>query len=320
MGRYWTVALLAVGMAVVGQAQAGGKKEKPDKEIRIQGKLTKDDPRDRVRNAASKVYPVTLKRGKTYTIDMVSTQFDSYLRLEDARGKELAQDDDSGGNLNSRIIFACQADGEYKVICTAFNAQGMGDYVLTVKTSGQVQQVTSAHVLMLGKPAPDFQADFAVGGKAGKLSDLKDRVVLLQFWTVRDAGTPASFPKLRAWHKAHKEEGLEVVGVTFYQIDIGQKVGFDKTTGKIKAVEESSAGSEQTMLREFAAHHQLDYLLVALAKTEALKAFDAYAVNGFPQFVLIDRRGVVRLIRVGEGEGNIATVEAEIKKVLAEKN
>src|SRR6266542_4412649 len=104
MGRYWTVALLALALVAANLAQAGGgKKDKVDKEINIKGKLTKDDPKDRVRNAASKVYPVTMKRGKTYTIDMVSTQFDSFLRLEDAKGTELAQDDDSGGNLNARI-------------------------------------------------------------------------------------------------------------------------------------------------------------------------------------------------------------------------
>jgi hypothetical protein len=37
-----------------------------------------------------------------------------------------------------------------------------------------------------------------------------------------------------------------------------------------------------------------------------------------PQLVLIDRKGIVRLIDVG-GEKSSATVETEIKKLLAEK-
>jgi thiol-disulfide isomerase/thioredoxin len=322
MGRYWTVALLAL-LPAAGLTQAGGKGVKAVKvvkELRYTGKLTNDDPKDKVRNAASKVYPLVLQRGKTYTIDMVSTQFDSFLRLEDARGQQLAQDDDSGGNLNARIMFNCQADGEYKVICTAFSPQGVGDYVLTVKLAGQVDQPSSAHTTMLNKPDPDFQADFALSGKARKLSDLKGKVVLLQFWTVRSEPSIAAFPKLSAWRKALKDDGLEVVGVTFYHHEIGQKLGFDKESGKLKAVDEASKGSEQTMLRDFAAHHKLDHPLWVLNKDEALKAFDVYAVNALPQFVLIDRQGKVQLIRIGEGEGTIAAIAEELKKRLAEKD
>ena len=43
---------------------------------------------------------------KRYTIDMESSQFDSYLRLEDAKGKAIAEDDDSGGSLNARALFS----------------------------------------------------------------------------------------------------------------------------------------------------------------------------------------------------------------------
>ena len=33
---------------------------------------------------------------KTYVIDLESSDFDAYLRVEDAAGKALAQDDDGG--------------------------------------------------------------------------------------------------------------------------------------------------------------------------------------------------------------------------------
>jgi hypothetical protein len=35
---------------------------------------------------------------------------------------------------------------------------------------------------LVGKPAPDLQGDFAVNGKPVHLSDLKGKVVLLDFW------------------------------------------------------------------------------------------------------------------------------------------
>src|SRR5262249_25886133 len=107
MVRYWTIALVVLLAAGAGVAQAGGK----EKDIVIQDKLTKDDKKDTKRQFACKIHVVPMKAGSVYTIDMVSNEFDAYLRLEDSSGKELAEDDDSGGNLNARIIFNCTKDG-----------------------------------------------------------------------------------------------------------------------------------------------------------------------------------------------------------------
>ncbi len=313
MARYGFMALLVLATAA-GVAPAGGKGEK---ELRFEGKLTQDDPKDRKQNAAFKVHMVKMTAGVNYQIDMVSTQFDNYLRLEDKAGKELAFDDDSGGMQNARIIFNCQKTGEYKIICTAYNANGMGAYVLTVKNTGAAAKLVTAHSALVGKEAPDFRGDFGLNGQVRRLADLKGKVVLLNFWAVFSPASSSVFPKLREWHKAHKAEGLEVVGVSFYNYENGQHIGFDKKTGKLTKLEESDQKSERAVLKDFAAYHKLDYLLMVLPKEEALRAFNDYFVNGMPQFVLIDRRGNVRFIIVGER--NLAALEPELKKVLAEK-
>ena len=319
MLRYAAVALLTLVSLRAGLAQAGGKAKIQEKDLKIEGKLTKDDPLDRKRNSAHKVYPVKMKGGSVYQIDMVSTQFDSYLRLEDNGGNELAEDDDGGGNLNARIVFTCPKDGEYKVIATAFNPNGVGMYTLTVKKQGAAAKITSAHTALIDKTAPDFAGDFAVNGKAGKLSELKGKVVLVEFCNVRDADCLATFPKLRDWYKAHKAAGLEIVGATIYNGDIGQYFALDKGTGKLTRLDKGTKETEHALMRDFAAYHKLDYRLMAVPLTDALKAFDAYAVNGLPQFVLIDRRGVVRSIRAGATEGTLTALEGELKKLLAEK-
>lgn len=319
MVRYCAVALLLLAPTAAGAAQAAADKGKPEKDLKFEDKLTKDDPAEpRRQNAPRKVFPVKMKAGRTYTIDMVSAQFDSYLFLEDGKGNELAQDDDSGGMLNARIIFNCPADGDYKVICTAYNTNGAGMFTLTVKTAGAVKQ-TSAHTLLMDKAAPDFQGDFAVNGKAGRVSDLKGKVVLLQFLDVRSAECAGTFPRLSAWSKTHKAAGLEVVAVTYYSSDIGQRLAFDPKTGQFKHVAEAGRESDRALLKQFAAHHKVDYLLTALPMEEALKAFDAYAVNGLPQFVLIDRKGMVRSVQRNPGENAAAGLEADLKKLLAEK-
>jgi thiol-disulfide isomerase/thioredoxin len=317
MVRYWAVALLALVPATAGVARAGGKGA--EKELVFKGKLTRDDPRDKRRNAPCKVYTVPLKAGSTYTIDMKSREFDSYLFLEDKDGKQLDEDDDSGGNLDARIIFNCTKDGDYKIVCTAFSEQGAGSYTLTVKKSGVAPKNASAHAALVGKAAPDIQAEFAVNGPAVKLSDLKGKVVLLAFWEVTSGPSVATLPRLRDWHKAHKADGLEVVGVTYYHYEVGQKLGFDKAAGKLTKLDKATKETEQEMLKDFAAHHKLEHLLLLLPLADALKTYDTYVVNGLPQFVLIDRAGVIRSIRVGEDANTAAALEGEIKKALAEK-
>lgn len=319
MLRYWLIPLVAVVLLAAGAVQAGGAKgDKGDKDVRIESKLTNDDPKDKKRDAASKVHIVKMKAGKTYTIDMVSKEFDAYLRLEDKDGKELDEDDDSGGDLNARIIFNCQKDGEYRIICTAYAAQGMGNYVLTVKMSGNAAKLVTSHESMVGKPAPDFAADFVLNGKAKSLADLKGQVVLLEFWAVGSDQCAEVFPLLREWDEKYRKAGLAVVGVTYYQSDIGHKHGFDGSTGKLTKVDKADRASDRALLKEYAKHHKLDHLLLTLTKDDALKTFADYGVNGVPQAVLIDRQGNVRLVVVGMGK-NSSGLDPEIKKLLDEK-
>jgi hypothetical protein len=63
---------------------------------------------------------------------MKSCQFDSYLYLEDTNGNVLAEDDDSGGNLNARIIFTPTYTGTYNVVATSFNAGATGAYTISI--------------------------------------------------------------------------------------------------------------------------------------------------------------------------------------------
>jgi peroxiredoxin len=317
MARFWLAALLALVPAGTGVAQVATKQEREIK--RINAKLSLQDPRDTRRDAPCKIYSQRMSAGKVYTIDMVSSQFDAYLRLEDQKGNQLDEDDDSGGGLNARMVFNCSRDDEYKIICTSFNAQGEGNFTLTVKESMQTVRLGTPHQALVGKAAPDFEGDFAVNGKPVRLSDLKGKVVLLAFWEVQSGPSVTAFPRLRDWHKAHHAEGLEVVGVTYYNFEIGQKLGFDKENGQLKRLDHADRATEQAMLQAFAAHHKLDFRLMVLPREDAIDTFDAYAVNGLPQFVLIDRRGNIRLIRVGEDAATATALTNEMKKLLAEK-
>ncbi len=97
----------------------------------IKGTLSIDDPPDQFRDLPGKVYTVDLKKGKTYVIDLISGQFDVYLLLQNAGGGLIAQDDDSGGNLNSRLRFQPPEDGRFRLVASTFSGQ-VGPYTLRV--------------------------------------------------------------------------------------------------------------------------------------------------------------------------------------------
>jgi hypothetical protein len=97
-------------------------------------KWTNDDPIYKQRQSHYKTYLVKLQAGLLYIIDLVKggAGVDPYLYLESPEGKIVAQDDDSGGNLNARIIYSPSIDGEFRIIATTL-AKATGDFTLTVR-------------------------------------------------------------------------------------------------------------------------------------------------------------------------------------------
>jgi hypothetical protein len=88
-----------------------------DGKVQVAGVLAKEDPTGFRRGSVCKVSTIKLSAGKSYQIDMMSQKIDAYLRLEDATGKQLARDDDSG---DGRIVFNCPVDGTCRVVATTF--------------------------------------------------------------------------------------------------------------------------------------------------------------------------------------------------------
>ncbi|MFO0969321.1 MAG: PPC domain-containing protein [Gemmataceae bacterium] len=95
------------------------------KPLRIEGQLTAE--RQEI------VYQVKLQAGKSYRIDLTSKKIDSYLELRDASGKLLAEDDDKGGKLDSRIVTRPAKDGIVHVIAGSTNFAQTGPFTLELR-------------------------------------------------------------------------------------------------------------------------------------------------------------------------------------------
>ncbi len=79
---------------------------------------------------------VNLIAGQTYTFTMTGTGtspvHDTYLRLRDSSGRQIAFDDDGGSGYNSLIGFTATTSGTYYLDAGAYNDNYTGQYDLTV--------------------------------------------------------------------------------------------------------------------------------------------------------------------------------------------
>jgi hypothetical protein len=165
MWRIVAWALLLLAAAFGGSAaQAQDDKKQAGEDLKVTGKLSADDPKDKViTRSPHKVHEHKLKAGSTYIIDLKSNQFDSYLRLEDSAGTRLAEDDDGGGFPNARIVHKAAKDDTYRIIVTSYDGKG-GAYTLSVSAA------TEAYA-KLNKIKSDYQAGMMAAQKSAMVGN-----------------------------------------------------------------------------------------------------------------------------------------------------
>jgi CHAT domain-containing protein/tetratricopeptide (TPR) repeat protein len=168
------VLALLTAAAVLGalRGQEPAKKGADEPLLKVAGELKRSDPVDPVlKKGFHQVYSVKLAAGAYYQIDLVSKDFDAYLRLEDAKGKQLAEDDDGGGEQNARIVYRGERSGTYRVITTTFDAGTTGKFVLTVK---QIDQA-AAELQKLQNDANALNVEGMHFYQLGKLQEATER-------------------------------------------------------------------------------------------------------------------------------------------------
>src|SRR6516165_9078145 len=80
------VAFLAAPAGMAGEKGSG---------LKVEGEVTKDDPKDNLlKKSYAKGHTFKMQAGRWYKIDLMSKDFDTFLRLEDPSGQMVAFDDD----------------------------------------------------------------------------------------------------------------------------------------------------------------------------------------------------------------------------------
>ncbi len=124
------------------------------------------------------------------------------------------------------------------------------------------------------------------------MSELKGKVVLVDFWTYTCINCIRTLPFVTKWYDKYKDQGFVVIGVHTPEF------AFEKETSNVEKA-----------IKQFAIHYPV-------AQDNNYGTWNAYNNQYWPAHYLIDAKGVVRETHFGEG--NYAETEKAIQDLLKE--
>jgi thiol-disulfide isomerase/thioredoxin len=142
------------------------------------------------------------------------------------------------------------------------------------------------------RSAPEINAQTWINTEPKHVVDLTGKVTLLEFWTLGCYNCRNVEPHVKEWHKKYSERGLVVIGVHS---------------------PETPAERDVATVERYVREHGISYP-VAIDGDFAM--WRRYGNSAWPAIYLIDRRGNIRFVQVGEGR--YAETEREIETLLGE--
>lgn len=138
----------------------------------------------------------------------------------------------------------------------------------------------------VGKPAPDFRF-IDISGKEEWLSDMKGKVVLLNFWFTNCSGCRIEYP------------GLQTLKNRF------------RDSSKVEFL--SIATDQKEKLMAFLQKNPLNFRHMANAYEISEVV---YGVLGYPTNIIIDQEGIIRHIKIGGSPQSADDIEYEMNVLL----
>ncbi len=150
----------------------------------------------------------------------------------------------------------------------------------------------TASAVPQGTPAPAIASDTWLNSEPLSMQQLHGKVVLVEFWTFGCWNCRNVEPYIKAWHKRYNARGLTVIGVHAPEFSYEKKLA---------------------NLKNYIDRQKIEY---PIAVDNDFDIWHAWHNRAWPTIYLVDKQGVVRYQRIGEG-GYEAT-EKMIRQLLAE--
>lgn len=151
-----TALMAALALTTAASAQSSIRVGQP-----VNGTLTASDPVLAVDGSSYDCYIVSTRSAQTYTIDLESDDFDTFIGMGAGRGckppVDQFNDDRGDGDSNSRLTFT-SAGGDYFIFANSYEAGATGSYRLTVSEGG----TSVASGAALGKSADQSDQDVSL--------------------------------------------------------------------------------------------------------------------------------------------------------------
>ncbi len=154
--------------------------------------------------------------------------------------------------------------------------------------AGAHEDTSSAPVSpLVGKTAPDFKLDLLSGGQV-TLSDLKGKVVVLDFWATWCPPCRKSLPHLNKLYEDNKDGGAKVFAVNCQE--------------------------DKADVQNFVQKEKLTVPVLLATADEIIQAYEAKSI---PQTVIIGRDGKVTKVFVGFGGDSAKQIDKAVAAALA---
>lgn len=144
----------------------------------------------------------------------------------------------------------------------------------------------------IGRRAPELLNETWLNTKPLHLTDLKGKVVMVEFWTYGCYNCRNVEPYIKQWNKKFAPQGLVVIGVHSPEFDSERDI---------------------ENVKRYVREHGITY---PVAIDNDFATWKNYNNRYWPAMYLIDKQGVIRYVHIGEGE--YALTEQKIQALLAE--
>ena len=145
----------------------------------------------------------------------------------------------------------------------------------------------------VGTPAPEITSPVWLNSEPKRMADLRGKVVLVEFWTFGCYNCRNVEPYVKDWHRKYADKGLFVIGVHSPEFD------YEHDIENVKR------------------HIRQNDIQYAIPIDNDFATWDRYGNRYWTAFYLIDKQGIIRYIRFGEG--GYDQTERQIRTLLAER-